>query len=239
MRLEELHLDCASESPTTEAARNSGLYSIGKIICRDFESPSQLAPTQTDAGTRAGTIMTRSDPPPGPLTRGPLIMISRDSGGPSWCGRMPLTWSAPRGWLSKLELILEVQCAAHAGGATRRRPGPAAASLPPRRAVPHPPARAPPGPGQRRPHCRDGHRSAIMIRVRPVASESLPWQCSRGLHPASGAASLPRQCRWARNCDAGAIVRRSLSLGAPGARRPASVAAAARRPAPGAAAARL
>ncbi len=55
MRLEKLHLDCASSAPglpTTEA-HNSGLYSIGKIICRDFSEPAR-ADSDRDRCRHAG-----------------------------------------------------------------------------------------------------------------------------------------------------------------------------------------
>jgi hypothetical protein len=42
--------------PTTEA-HNSGLYSIGKIICRDFSESARADPSA--AGMRAGTTMTQ------------------------------------------------------------------------------------------------------------------------------------------------------------------------------------
>ena len=49
MKIEKLHLDCASSAPSHHGSTQQWLFSNGKIIYR----PSRLVPTQTDAGTQS------------------------------------------------------------------------------------------------------------------------------------------------------------------------------------------
>ena len=50
MREGKLHLDCALIAPSNHGSTPCGLYSIGKIICRDLESPRLYQPAAARAG---------------------------------------------------------------------------------------------------------------------------------------------------------------------------------------------